>query len=60
MLELYLDKKDEDIPDTVIWRKYIYPTFHISRRTLYTILATPVSKELKELQAIEDSQLSMF
>lgn len=60
VIDLYLEKKEEDIPTTVIWRKYIYPRFHISRATLYTILSTPVSKELKEIKAIEDMQLSMF
>ncbi|WP_315037395.1 hypothetical protein [Capnocytophaga sputigena] len=29
-----------DIPITVIWRKYIYPKFFISRQTLYKILKT--------------------
>lgn len=60
VLTLYMEKKEYDIPDTVIWRKFIYPRFHISRATLYTILATPVTKELKEIKAIEDAQLSMF
>ena len=60
VLDLYLQEKTEDIPDTVIWRKYIYPRFHISRTTLYTILGTPVSKELKEIQEAEDSQLNLF
>ncbi|MBK5213620.1 MAG: hypothetical protein JJE55_08180 [Flavobacteriaceae bacterium] len=60
ILDLYLEKKTEDIPDTVIWRKYIYPTFHISRRTLVTILGTPVNKELKEIKAVEDAQISLF
>jgi hypothetical protein len=29
-----------DIPITVIWRKYIYPKFFISRQNLYKILKT--------------------
>tara|TARA_R100000306_G_scaffold62377_2_gene69151 strand:+ start:1052 stop:1315 length:264 start_codon:yes stop_codon:yes gene_type:complete len=60
ILDLYLEKKTEDIPDTVIWRKYIWPEFHISRRTLVTILGTPVTKELKEIKAVEDAQISLF
>lgn len=52
ILDLYLEKKTEDIPDTVIWRKYIFPEFHISRRTLITILGTPVQKQLKEIEAL--------
>lgn len=49
ILDCYLKHKTEDIPTTVVYRKYIYPRFFISRRTLYTILATPVNKEIKEL-----------
>ena len=60
VLDLYHEKKTEDIPVTVIWRKYIYPKFHISRTTLYTILATPVTKELKEIRAIEQQQISLW
>lgn len=41
-------------------RDFIYPKFHISRTTLYTILGTPVKKELKEVKAIEDRQLNLF
>lgn len=55
ILDVYLEHKEYDTPDTVIWRKYIYPRFHISRRTLYTILATPVRKELNKIQAIQDA-----
>ncbi len=60
VVDLYNKHYSEDIPTTVILRKYIYPQFAISRTTLYTILNTPIEKELKEIQAIEDSQLSMF
>lgn len=41
-------------------RDFIYPKFHISRTTFYTILGTPIKKELKEIQAIEDTQLNLF
>lgn len=47
--ELYLQYKTEDIPDTVILRKYIFPVYPISRGTLNTILATPIEKEMKSL-----------
>ena len=60
VVEVYLTHKTEDIPTTVIWRKYIYPQFHISRTTLYTILNTPVEKELREIKEVEDKQLSLF
>ena len=59
IMELYMLHKTEDIPTTVVWRKYIYPVYPISRTTLYTIIDTPINKQIKELQAIKDSQLTM-
>jgi hypothetical protein len=50
ILECYLEHKTDDIPTTVVHRKYIYPKYFISRTTLYTILGTPVNKLLKELE----------
>jgi len=52
ILDLYKAHKTEDIPVTVVLRKYIFPRFPISRTTLYTILATPVDKELKEIEIL--------
>lgn len=54
---LYDVHKTEDIPDTVILRKYIYPVYPISRTTLWTILTTPINKELKELEAEKQTKL---
>lgn len=53
ILDLYHKHKTEDIPDTVILRKYICPVYPISRTTLYTIQTTPVNKLLAELEAIK-------
>jgi len=47
--DVYLEFKTEYIPTTVVYRKYIYPRFHISRTTLYTVLSTPINKLLKEI-----------
>lgn len=59
ILDLYNQHKTEDIALTVVWRKYIYPVYPISRSTLYEILGTPVVKELH--QAEKDSgQLKLF
>lgn len=44
--DLYLKHKNDDIPDTVILRKYIYPVFPISRSTLNNILNSPIEKML--------------
>ena len=60
ILDLYHKYKTEDIPTMVVWRKYIYPIYPISRTTLYEVLGTPVVKELKEIEAIENSQLELF
>lgn len=58
ILDLYNAHKTEDIPTTVVWRKYIYPVYPISRATLYTILNTPVQKELA--QAERSIQTKLF
>ena len=47
--DLYLEHKTEDIPDTVVLRKYIFPTYPISRTTLNTILNCPIDKYLTAL-----------
>jgi len=44
--DLYLEHKTEDIPDTVVLRKYIFPLYPISRTTLNTILNCPIEKQL--------------
>ncbi len=59
ILDLYHKHKTEDIPDAVILRKYIFPIYPISRTTLYTILTTPVNKEIAALEAIKNQQLRM-
>lgn len=49
--DLYLEHKTEDIPDTVVLRKYIYPKYPISRTTLNTILNCPIDKFLAALSS---------
>jgi hypothetical protein len=56
IMDLYKAHKTEDIPTTVVWRKYIYPIYPISRTTLYTILCTPVNKELAELETLKQKE----
>lgn len=62
VLDYYHKVKQENryINIVELHRDFIYPKFKISRTTLYTILGTPVQKELKEIKAIEDSQLNLF
>lgn len=58
--ELYLKYKTEDIPTTVVWRKYICPVYPISRTTLYEVLCTPVNAELKKIEELESRQIQLF
>ena len=60
VLALYHEHKTEDNSVMTVWRKYIRPVYPISRVTLYTILATPVKRELEKLEAIEEQQISLF
>lgn len=60
ILDLYNKYKTEDIPTTVVWRKYIYPVYPISRTTLYEILATPVKKELYAIEQTKAQQTRLF
>lgn len=54
ILDLYNQHKTDDIPVTVVWKKYICPVYPISRTTLYEILSTPVYKELAKLESLMD------
>lgn len=56
--DLYLKHKTEDIPDTVILRKYIYPIYPISRTTLNTILNTNIEREFQKLVEAENRRKS--
>lgn len=48
--DLYNKHKTEDIPDTVVLRKYIAPVYPISRVTLHKVLTTSITSELRDLQ----------
>ncbi len=58
--ELYQKHKTEDIPTTVVWRKYICPVYPISRTTLYEVLCTPVNVELKKIEDLIRLQTKLF
>lgn len=47
--DVYLAHKTEDIPAIVIYRKYVYPQFYVSRSTFYEALSTPIERELKKI-----------
>jgi hypothetical protein len=50
IMDLYNKHKTDDIPDSVVLRKYIYPIYPISRQTLFTIQCTPINKQIAELE----------
>lgn len=50
IVDVYNLHKQLDVPTTVIHRKFIYPQFFISIRTLNTILSTSITKELAEIE----------
>lgn len=58
-IEEYMKWKALDIPTTVIYRKYIYPKFRISLKTLNNAISTNIRKELKEF-AVDGEQLKLF
>lgn len=58
--ELYLKYKTEDIPTTVVWRKYICPIYPISRTTLYEILCTSVTSELQKVEEAIKNQTNLL
>ena len=58
--ELYHKHKTEDIPTTVVWRKYIFPVYPISRTTLYEVLFTPITSELRAVEEQINLQTRLF
>lgn len=60
VLELYLKYKQDGTSTAYVYRTYIYPVYPISIATLYNYLATPVTKELKELDSKGPEQLKLF
>lgn len=51
--DLYKKHKTEDIPDSVVLRKYVNPIYPISRVTLDKILTTSINRKLQEIDDIE-------
>lgn len=49
IVDEYNHWKERDVPTAVIHRKYIYPKFGISLRTLNNVLGCNIKKELKAL-----------
>jgi len=47
-------------PLTQIHKQYIFPIYPISRTTLYEVLCTSVTSELKNVEDIINSQTKLF
>lgn len=62
VIDYYFVVKAENKYITIVdlHKDFIYPKFYISRVTLYNILATPITKQLKEIELIEKNQLNLF
>jgi hypothetical protein len=59
VIDVYNRHKLPGVSTTFVYNNYIYPQFRISITTLYSYLATPVKKQLKEIgQPV--NQLSLF
>lgn len=60
--ELYNEtiKQHPYTPITQIHRQYIFPIYPISRTTLYEVICTSVTSELKKIEDIINSQGKLF
>ncbi|WP_256948529.1 hypothetical protein, partial [Flavobacterium psychrophilum] len=47
-------------PLTQIHKQYIFPVYPISRTTLYQVLFTPITSELKNIEDVINSQTKLF
>lgn len=47
-------------PLTKIHQIYIFPVYPVSRTTLYEVLCTPVTSELKRIEDLINSQVKLF
>lgn len=58
--EIYLEYSSKGVFNEYIYINYIKDRFHISRTTFYNYLSIPYGKELKQIQAQKEMQLSLF
>ncbi len=49
IIEVYKRHKLPGVSTAYVYRTHIFPEFHISIATLYIYLATPISRELKQM-----------
>jgi len=48
--KVYLEHKEPDLPNTYIYRRYIYPRFHISERTFYRYLRRNAKRQVRKIE----------
>jgi hypothetical protein len=53
-------KWDGELTDVRIYREYIAPVHHISKRTFYEYLGTNAMKELRDIDKAEKMQTKLF
>jgi len=59
VVELYKKHKQPGVSTAYVFRTYIEPYYPMSISTLYNYLATPVEKELKQMEN-EKPQITLF
>ncbi len=57
--ELYQLHKQDDLPDTKIFRRYIYPVYPMTIRTFQNYMELPAKRELKELELRQTQAIGM-
>ncbi|MCQ2351286.1 MAG: hypothetical protein MJ003_04855 [Paludibacteraceae bacterium] len=58
--ELFVEKQKIGLSTEFIYRTFIFPTFHISRSTLYEYLAIPYKAQLKEIERRETEEKRIY
>lgn len=59
VVDIYKKYKDDSNTTVGVFRKYIEPYYPMSIQTLYNYLATPIERQLKEIEA-ESQQMKLF
>jgi hypothetical protein len=54
--DIVIEYQKQDVPLSKIWRRYIYPVYHISYSCFNNYLSIPAKAELKKLQQKKERQ----
>ncbi len=58
--ELYKELSAKGITNEFIYKHHICDQFNISRSTFYDYLTIPYEKQMKEIERVEQQQMSLF